>query len=34
MEEEFVSKQISLEQQFEVERASFNEVLENTKEAI
>ena len=31
MEEEFVSKQISLEQQFDVERANFRETLEKTK---
>ena len=32
LEEEFVSKQISLEQQFDVERARFKETLEKTKE--
>ena len=32
LEEEFVSKQISLEQQFDVERAKFKETLEKTKE--
>ena len=32
LEEEFVSKQISLEQQFDVERARFEETLEKTKE--
>ena len=31
MEEEFVSKQISLEQQFDVERAKFEDTLEKTK---
>ena len=31
MEEEFVSKQISLEQQFDVERANFRDTLEKTK---
>ena len=32
LEEEFVSKQISLEQQFDVERTKFKETLEKTKE--
>ena len=32
LEEEFVSKQISLEQQFDVERTRFKETLEKTKE--
>ena len=31
MEDEFVSKQISLEEQFDVERANFNKRLEDTK---
>ena len=31
LEEEFVSKQISLEEQFDVERANFKETLEKTK---